>query len=65
MGLLMLLEVGTSTRKWIRLNLIVGMGAGILFGAMAFAVQASVNIDSTAVAVCMFSFFRSFGSVGP
>jgi hypothetical protein len=65
MRLLMLIEVGTSTGKWIGLNLIVGMEAGMLFGAMAFAVQASVNIDSIVVAVCMFSFFRSFGSVGP
>jgi len=65
MGLLMLLDVDTSTGKWIGLNLIVGLGTGMLFSAMAFAVQASVNVDSIAAAVCMFSFFRSFGSVLP
>jgi hypothetical protein len=64
MGLLILLDVDTSTGGWIGLNMIVGFGTGMLFGAMAFAVQASVNIDSIAVAVCMFSFFRSLGSVG-
>jgi hypothetical protein len=63
MGLLILLDVDTSTGEWIGLNLIVGMGTGMLFGAMGFAVQASVNIDSIAVAVCVFSFFRSLGSV--
>jgi hypothetical protein len=64
MGLLTLLDVDTSAGGWIGLNLVVGAGTGMLFGAMAFAVQASVNVESIAVAVCMFSFFRSLGSVG-
>jgi hypothetical protein len=63
LGMLILLDVNTSTGRWIGLNLIVGLGTGMLFGAMAFAVQASVSVDSVAVAVCMFSFFRSLGSV--
>ena len=62
-GILMLLDANTSTASWIGLNLVVGAGAGMLFGSMAFAVQASVDVGAIPVAVCMFSFFRSFGSV--
>jgi hypothetical protein len=63
MGLLPLLDVGTPTDMWIGLNLIVGLGTGLLFGAMAFAVQASVASEVLPVAVSMFSFFRSLGAV--
>ena len=64
MGLLMFLDVDTPTQAWIGLNLVIGIGTGLLFGAMGFAVQASVDPESIAIAVCMFLFFRSFGSVG-
>ena len=63
MGLLCLLDVGTPTRMWIGLNLVIGLGTGILFGAMAFAVQASVAAEFLPVAVSMFAFFRSLGAV--
>jgi hypothetical protein len=62
-GLLMLLKVHTSTATWAGLNLVLGTGTGILFGAMAFTVQASTAKEILPVAVSLFSFFRSFGSV--
>jgi hypothetical protein len=61
MGLLVLLKVGTSTPAWIFLNLVSGVGTGVLFSAMAIAVQASASDEDTAHAVTMFAFFRAVG----
>ncbi|KAH7408154.1 major facilitator superfamily domain-containing protein [Phaeosphaeria sp. MPI-PUGE-AT-0046c] len=60
-GLLILLKPETSTPAWIFLNLVGGIGTGILFPAMALAVQASVAVRDQAYAANMFSFFRAFG----
>lgn len=62
-GLLLMLGVNTRTAVWAGLNLILGVGTGILFGAMAFTVQASSAREILPVAVSLFSFFRSLGSV--
>jgi Major Facilitator Superfamily len=65
MGLLWLLDVHTSIPAFIFLNLVSGLGTGILFPSMAFAIQASATNADLAFAVAMFSFFRAFGqSVG-
>jgi cyanate permease len=61
--LLYLLEESTSTSKWIGLNIPVGFGMGILFGAMGFAVQASVDEENVSLAVTLYSFWRAFGAV--
>ena len=64
-GLLYLLDVHTTTVQWVFLNLVSGLGMGILFPSMAFAVQAAQRNEDLAFAVAMFSFFRSFGqSIG-
>ncbi|MCJ1226433.1 hypothetical protein MMC12_003085 [Toensbergia leucococca] len=60
-GLLYLLDVHTSTVEWIFLNLVSGLGTGILFPSMAFAIQASSTNADLAFAVAMYSFFRAFG----
>jgi hypothetical protein len=61
MGLLIVLKPNTSTVSWIFLNLVGGLGTGILFPAMALAVQASATAKDQAYAANMFSFFRAFG----
>lgn len=61
MGLLILLKPNTSTVSWIFLSLVGGLGTGILFPAMALAVQASATAKDQAYAANMFSFFRAFG----
>lgn len=61
MGLLILLDVNTKTVAWIFINLVAGLGTGLLFPAMAFAIQASSDNANMAFAVAMFSFFRAFG----
>ena len=60
-GLLYLLDVDTTPVAWIFLNLVGGLGMGMLFPSMAFAIQASQKNKDLAFAVAMFSFFRAFG----
>ncbi|KAL8846330.1 MAG: hypothetical protein Q9221_008570 [Calogaya cf. arnoldii] len=60
-GLLYLLDVDTSTASWIFINLVGGLGMGMLFPSMAFAIQASQTNEDLAFAIAMFSFFRAFG----
>ena len=60
-GLLYLLDVHTSTVAWIFLNLVSGVGMGLLFPSMAFAIQAASTNKDLAFAVAMFAFFRAFG----
>jgi MFS family permease len=60
-GLLIMIKPNTSTPAWIFLNLVGGIGTGILFPAMALAVQACVSVKDQAYAANMFSFFRAFG----
>jgi hypothetical protein len=62
LGLLLLLfDVDTHTTKWIFLMLPSGVGMGILFPAMQFAIQGSSLNKDLAFAVALFSFFRNFG----
>jgi MFS family permease len=60
-GLLCVIDVDTSVPAWIFLMLPAGMGLGILFPSLAFAIQASARPGHMAIAVAMFSFFRAFG----
>ncbi|KAL8994646.1 MAG: hypothetical protein Q9188_007007 [Gyalolechia gomerana] len=60
-GLLYLLKPTTSTPGWIFLMLVSGVGIGLLFPAMALAIQASVPPKNIAIAAAMFTFFRCFG----
>lgn len=61
-GLLILLHVDTSVPAWIFLNLVSGLGAGMLFPAMALAVQAGATSADQGYAATMFAFFREFGN---
>ena len=60
-GLLILLDVRTSIPQWVFLNLVGGIGTGLLFPALVFAIQASNTSEDTAFAVALASFFRTFG----
>lgn len=61
MGLLIYIKAETSTVAWIFLNLVPGLGTGILFPSMAITVQACSSNEDQAYAVSMFSFLRAFG----
>jgi hypothetical protein len=64
-GLLLLLDVNTSTPAWVGINLVVGLGTGMLFSGMAFSIQsAAMEIkQDPAFAIAIFTFFRSLGAV--
>jgi MFS family permease len=61
MGLLILFKENTSTVAWVFLSLVGGVGTGLLFSAMALAVQASSTNKTMSYAVILFAFFRAFG----
>ena len=61
MGLLYLQDADTSTVAWIFLNLVPGLGTGILFSSMSIAIPASSPVKDMAFAVAFMSFFRTFG----
>jgi len=63
MGLLILLSPNTSTVGWIFLNLVSGLGLGILYPAISFSVQASASNADLPFAAAMYSFFRAFGQM--
>jgi len=60
-GLMILLKPETSTPAWVFINLVPGVGTGMLFACMALAVQASSTNKNMGFAVNMFAFLRSFG----
>ncbi|KAF2146650.1 uncharacterized protein K452DRAFT_348378 [Aplosporella prunicola CBS 121167] len=61
MGLLIYLDVDTKVPSWVFLNLVPGLGAGILFPSMAITVQACSSSQDQAAAVTMFTFTRALG----
>lgn len=64
-GLLILLEPGTSIPAWIFLNFAVSIGTGMLFPAMALAIQAAGRPEDAGHAAAFYSFTRVFGqSIG-
>lgn len=60
-GILHLLDVNTTIPQWVFIDLISGLGLGILFPSLQFQLQAASANQHLAFAVAMFSFFRSFG----
>ncbi|KAJ5701347.1 hypothetical protein N7488_008895 [Penicillium malachiteum] len=65
LGLLCLLDAETKTVTWVFLNLVGGIGIGMVLPSVALAVQASANEETLGVAVATSTFFRGFGqSIG-
>ena len=60
-GLLLLLDVDTSIPAWVFLNLVGGLGIGMLYPALGYGVQASSSDADMAYAVTLLAFFRNFG----
>lgn len=61
LGLFCLIGPTTSIPAWIFLILPAGIGLGILFPALGYAIQASALPGHMSMSVAMFSFFRAFG----
>lgn len=65
MGVLCVLSPDTSIPAWIFMNLVPGMGLGMLYSSLAYATQASAEQVDVAFAAAMYTFSRSFGqSIG-
>jgi hypothetical protein len=61
LGLIIIIDVESSTVAWIFILIVAGVGLGMAFTALSCAVQASVKVEDLAIAVAMFSFFRALG----
>jgi hypothetical protein len=59
MGLLYLLGSHTKVPEWLFLNLIPGLGLGMLYSSLAYGTQAAEK--DVAYAASMYTFSRSFG----
>jgi MFS family permease len=62
-GLMMLFKAQTKTIEWVLLSLVSGLGLGILYPAMSFAIQASASNRDLPFAAALYSFFRNFGQM--
>lgn len=60
-GLQILLDVNTSVPAWIFIDLVPGIGTGMLFPSPMFGVQAATPNRDIPAAVGLFTFFRAFG----
>lgn len=64
-GLLCLLDLNSGTITWIFLNIVPGVGIGMVLPSVALAVQASATAENLAIAVATSTSFRGFGqSIG-
>jgi hypothetical protein len=61
LGLLYLMTPEISIPAFIFINLVSGLGLGLLFPSMAFSIQAAIEVKDIAFGVAFFSFFRAFG----
>ncbi|TVY82438.1 Efflux pump FUS6 [Lachnellula suecica] len=65
MGLLYLLGPHTTIPQWLFLNLVPGLGLGMLYSSLAYGTQAAAEEKDVAYAASMYTFSRSFGqSIG-
>jgi MFS family permease len=62
-GLLCLFKATTLTGEWICLALVFGIGLGILYPAMSFAIQAAASNADLPFVATLYSFFRCFGQI--
>lgn len=60
-GLLILLKPTSSIPAWVFLNITVSIGTGMLFPAMALAIQAAGRPQDAGHAAAFYSFIRVFG----
>ena len=60
-GVLILLDVDTTTAQWIFLNLCLGIGLGFLYSALNLINQTAAMDSDMAFAVSFFTFSRSLG----
>lgn len=60
-GLLCYLDAKSSISQWVFINLVVGIGMGILYPTVMLAVQAAADPEYLTISVTMTPFFRVIG----
>jgi hypothetical protein len=60
-GLMLLWDVKTSTATWFMVEVILGVGQGLILNVLNFAAQASAHVDDAAFAAATYLFMRQFG----
>ncbi|KAI9820041.1 MAG: hypothetical protein M1827_006612 [Pycnora praestabilis] len=60
-GLLIVLDVNTSTVSWVFIFIVTGVSQGLLLSSLNFAIQAISTIQDVAYAAAMYAFLRTFG----
>ena len=60
-GLQYLLDVHLKTYAWVLITLVTGIGTGMLYPSLTFAIQAATPNKDQAYAVSLFTFFRAAG----
>lgn len=61
MGIRILLDVHSSVPAWVFINLVGGVGVGMLYPSLSFALQAATPNKDQAYGVSLFTFFRAAG----
>jgi len=61
LGLLTLLSRTSSFSTRVGLNIVAGVGSGMLFPSLGLGIQASASMEDQAMAAAMFSFTRTLG----
>lgn len=61
MGIRYLQDVNTTIQQWIFIDIVPGLGTGMLFASMAIAIPAATKTPDMALAVAFFSFTRALG----
>ncbi|KAF2122882.1 major facilitator superfamily domain-containing protein [Lophiotrema nucula] len=61
LGLMWLLDEASKRAKWIGLNILPGLGVGMLFPGLEYATQAAAGQADVAHAAAMYNFIRAFG----
>ena len=63
MGLFQILRPDSPQWHWIVFQIVLGMGAGLMFTCSLPPIQAAVKVSEIAAATSLYSFMRNFGAV--
>lgn len=61
MGLFILLDLNTKTAAWAAVQVVFGLGSGMILSSVNFGIQAIVRTEDCGRAACMYAFMRTLG----
>jgi MFS family permease len=60
-GLFILIDVNTKTIVWAAVQVVFGLGSGMILSSVNFGIQAIVRTEDCGRAACMYAFMRTLG----